>query len=136
MLSIILKRVQNARNYLSNERLCMKLGRFFADILKSKYQEIFFAIESILKFTLFSKSKTERNFHREVQNVAGPESQASLTCGTDAKWLYPTNLDANLSTLTGLCFGVLSPTATQFLYSQFANLFTLKPKPIKLARYV
>ena len=56
-----------------------------------------FAVESILKFTLFSKLKTERSFHREVQNVTGPESQASLTRGTDPKWLYPTNLDANLT---------------------------------------
>ena len=61
-----------------------------------------FAVESILKFTLFSKLKTERSFHREVQNVTGPESQASLTRGTGAKWLYPTNLDANLSTLRWL----------------------------------
>ena len=89
-----------------------------------------FAVESILKFTLFSKLKTERNFHREVQNVTGPESQGSLTRETDEKWLYPTNLDTNLSTLSGLCFGVLSPTAIQILYSQFANLFTLKPKRI------
>ena len=94
-----------------------------------------FAVESILKFALFPKLKTERNFHREVQNVTGPESQVSLTRGTDAK-LYPTNLDANWSTLTRLCFGVLSPTARQILYSQFANLLTLKPKRIKLARYV
>ena len=113
----------------------MKLGRFFEEILKKEYHENF-AVESILKFALFSKLKTERNFHREVQNVTGPESQVSLTRGTDAKWLYPTNLDANWSTLTRLCFGVLSPTAIQILYSQFANLFTLKPKRIKLARYV
>ena len=38
--SIILKRVQNARNSLSNERVPMKFGRFFAEILKSEYQEI------------------------------------------------------------------------------------------------
>ena len=31
-------------------------------------------------------------------------------------------------------FSALSPTAIQILYSQFANLFTLKPKRIKLAR--
>ena len=36
MLSIILKRVQNARNYLSNERLCMKFGRFFEEIYWKK----------------------------------------------------------------------------------------------------
>ena len=30
-------------------------------------------------------------------------------------------------------FSVLSPTAIQILYSQFANLFTLKPKRIKLS---
>ena len=33
-----------------------------------------FAVESILKFTVFSKLKTERNFNREVQSVTGPES--------------------------------------------------------------
>ena len=88
MVSIILKRVQNARNYLSNERLCTKFGRFFAEILISEYQEI-------SRSGPYSKLKTERGFHREVQNVTGPESQASLTRGTDAKWLYPTNLDAN-----------------------------------------
>ena len=38
--SIILKRVKKARNSLSNERVSMKLGRFFAEILKSEYQEI------------------------------------------------------------------------------------------------
>ena len=38
--SIILKRVQNTRNFLSNERVCMKFGRFFAEILKSEYHEI------------------------------------------------------------------------------------------------
>ena len=32
-------------------------------------------------------------------------------------------------------FSVLSPTAIQILYSQFANLFTLNPKRIKLERY-
>ena len=38
--SIILKCVQNARNYLSNEGFCLKFGRFFAEILKSEYEEI------------------------------------------------------------------------------------------------
>ena len=38
--SIILKRVQNARNSLSNERVSMKFGRFIAEILKNEYQEI------------------------------------------------------------------------------------------------
>ena len=52
----------------------MKLERFFTEILKSEYQEIF-AVESILKFLVFLKLKTERNFNREVQNVAGPESK-------------------------------------------------------------
>ena len=37
---------------------------------------------------------------------------------------------------TGLSFPVLSPTIIQILHSQFGNLFTLKPKRIKLARYV
>ena len=40
IMSIILKCVQNARNYLSNERFCLKFGRFFAEILKSEYGEI------------------------------------------------------------------------------------------------
>ena len=40
MPSIILKRIQNVINSLSNERVCMKFGRFFAEILKSEYQEI------------------------------------------------------------------------------------------------
>ena len=31
-------------------------------------------MESVLKFLVFVKLKTERNFNREVQNVAGPES--------------------------------------------------------------
>ena len=34
-----------------------------------------FAVESILKFTVFSKLKPERNFNREVQSVTGPESK-------------------------------------------------------------
>ena len=34
-----------------------------------------FAAESILKFTVFSKLKTEGNFNREVKNVTGPESK-------------------------------------------------------------
>ena len=38
--SIIQKCVQKARNYLSNERFCLKLGRFFSEILKSEYEEI------------------------------------------------------------------------------------------------
>ena len=33
-----------------------------------------FAAESILKFTVFSKLKTERHFNPEVQSVTGPES--------------------------------------------------------------
>ena len=33
------------------------------------------AVESILKFTVFSKLKTERNFNPQVQNVTGPESK-------------------------------------------------------------
>ena len=34
-----------------------------------------FAVESLLKFTVFSKLKAERNFKGEVQNVTGPESK-------------------------------------------------------------
>ena len=135
---------ENAVNYfercskfkkLSLEREALhEIGTIFRGYIEKRISGNF-AVESILKFALFPKLKTERNFHREVQNVTGPESQVSLTRGTDAK-LYPTNLDANWSTLTRLCFGVLSPTARQILYSQFANLFTSKPKRIKLARCV
>ena len=39
-VNIVLKCVQNARNYLSNERFCVKFGRFFSDTLQSEYQEI------------------------------------------------------------------------------------------------
>ena len=38
--SIIPKRVQNVINSLSNERVCMKFGWFFAEILNSEYQEM------------------------------------------------------------------------------------------------
>ena len=51
ILSIVLKCVQNGWNYLSNERFCMKFS---------------LALESLLKCTLFSKLKTERNFNRQV----------------------------------------------------------------------
>ena len=40
MPSIILKRIQDVINSLSNERVCMKFGQFFAEILKSEYQKI------------------------------------------------------------------------------------------------
>ena len=33
------------------------------------------AVESTLKFMVFSKLKTERNFNRQGQNVTGPESK-------------------------------------------------------------
>ena len=69
-----MKRVQNARNCLSNEWFCMKFGLFLAEILKSEYAGNF-AVESILKFTLSSKLKTERNFNRVVQNGTGPQSK-------------------------------------------------------------
>ena len=32
------------------------------------------AVEAILKFTAFSKFKAEKKIDRQVQNVAGPES--------------------------------------------------------------
>ena len=43
----------------------MKFGRFSAEILQSEHQETL-AVESILKCTVFSKLKTERNFNRQV----------------------------------------------------------------------
>ena len=59
------------------------------------------AVESMLKFAVFSKLKSERNFNRQVQNVTGPEKKhvqlqnARPLCTT-------TNLDANWNALTGL----------------------------------
>ena len=65
ILSIVLKCVQNGWNYLSNERFCIKFDRFLAEILQSEHHETL-AVESILKCTVFSKLKTERNFNRQV----------------------------------------------------------------------
>ena len=82
------------------------------------------------------KVKNQKKFQSGSAKCNWTWKEASLTRRTDAKWLYSTNLDANWNTLTGLCIGVLSPTAIQILYSQFANLFTSKLKRIKLARYL
>ena len=47
---------------------------FRGDIAKCISENL--AVESILKFTVFSKLKTEKKkFHRQVKNVTGPESQ-------------------------------------------------------------
>ena len=75
------------------------------------------------------KVKNRKKFQSGSAKCHWTWKWASLTRRTDVKWLYPTNLDANWNTLTGLSFGVLSPTAIQILYS----LFTSKPKRIKLA---
>ena len=122
--SIILKRVQNVINYLSNERVCMKFGRLFAEILKSKFRcGVHTEIYGVFKV------KNRKKFQSGSAKCHWTWKWASLTRRTDAKWLYPTKLDANWNTLTGLYFGVLSPTAIQILYS----LFTSKPKRTKLA---
>ena len=74
---------ENTVNYSEMCSKCKKLSLerevlheiwtiFRGDIEKQKSGN--FAVESIVKFTVFSKLKTERNFNREVQNVTGPES--------------------------------------------------------------
>ena len=94
------------------------------------------AVESILKFTVFSKLKTEKKFNRRVQNVTGPESEhVQLPDKRSAVVVYD-ELGRELGHFNWALLSVLSPTAIQILYSQFANLFTLKRKRIKLARYV
>ena len=45
--------VKNGGNYRSNERFCLKIGRFFAEILQGEYKETL-VVESILKFMMFS----------------------------------------------------------------------------------
>ena len=46
---------------------------FLGDIEKRISEN--FAVESMLKFTVFSKLKKRKKFYREVQNVTGPESK-------------------------------------------------------------
>ena len=62
------------------------------------------------------KVKNRKTFQSGSAKCHWTWKYASLTRRTDAKWLYPTNLDANSNTLTGLSFGVLSPTGIQILY--------------------
>ena len=57
--------IRNEESYLSNEKFCLKFGRFFAEILQGKYKETL-AVESILKFMMFSKLKTEGRVNRQV----------------------------------------------------------------------
>ena len=45
--------IKNEGNYRSNERFCLKIGRFFAEILQGEYKETL-VVESILKFMMFS----------------------------------------------------------------------------------
>ena len=45
--------IKNGGNYSSNERFCLKIGRFFAEILQGEYKETL-VLESILKFMMFS----------------------------------------------------------------------------------
>ena len=94
------------------------------------------AVESILKFTAFSKLKTEK------KNLIGKckiwlDLKVSIfnSQNRSAIVVYD-ELRCELERLNWALFSVLSPTAVQILYSQFANLFTLKLKQIKLARYV
>ena len=63
-MSIILKCAQNARNYLSNEWLCMKFGLFLAEILKSEYQEI------------------RRGVHTEIYGVSKVKNQKKFQSGS------------------------------------------------------
>ena len=58
-------------------------------------------VVSKLKFTAFSKLKTEKKFNQQVQNVTGPESKHLQL--PEPIVVYTTNLDANWNTLTGLC---------------------------------
>ena len=93
-------------------------------------------VVSKLKFTAFSKLKTEEKFNQQVQNdqnVTGPESKHLQL--PEPIVVYD-KLGRELEHFNWALFSVLSPKAIQILYSQFANLCTLKPKRIKLARYV
>ena len=45
--------IKNEGNYRSNERFCLKIGRFFVEILQGEYKETL-VVESILKFMMFS----------------------------------------------------------------------------------
>ena len=90
-------------------------------------------VVSKLKFTAFSKLKTEKKFNQQVQNVTGPESKHLQL--PEPIVVYD-KLGRELEHFNWALFSVLSPKPIQILYSQFANLCTLKPKRIKLARYV
>jgi len=75
------------------------------------------AVESILKFTVFSKLKAERNFNRQGQNVTGPESKhiqlpepISGRCIRQT-WTW-------IGTLTGLCLAFYCRQPYIILYSQ------------------
>ena len=63
------------RKKLSLEReVLLKIWAIFRGDIEKRIAGNF-AVESILKFLVFLKLKTERNFNQEVQNVAGPESK-------------------------------------------------------------
>ena len=82
------------------------------------------------------KVENEKKFNRRVQNVTGPESKhVQLPDKRSAVVVYD-ELGRELGHFNWALLSVLSLTAIQILYSQFANLFTLKRKRIKLARYV
>ena len=79
------------------------------------------------------KVKNRKKFNQQVQNVTGPESKHLQL--PEPIVVYD-KLGRELEHFNWALFSVLSPKAIQILYSQFANLCTLKPKRIKLARYV
>ena len=62
-------------------------------------------MQSILKFTAFSKFKTKNRFNRQVQNVTGSESKYLPTPRNDQRPLYTTNSDPNWNTLTATAVG-------------------------------
>ena len=84
------------------------------------------AVESILKFTVFSKLKTEKtNLIGKYKMWLDLKVNISNSQNRSAVVVYD-ELGSELEHLNWALFSVLSPTAVQILYSQFANLFTLK----------
>ena len=78
------KKTQLNENTVNYSEMCSKCKKLslewevladFSQRYSKKWIWRNFAVESILKFTVFSKLKPERNFNREVQSVTGPESK-------------------------------------------------------------
>ena len=61
------------------------------------------AVESILKFTVFSKLKTEKKVIGECKMWLDLKVSMFNSQTSDRRSLYATNLDANWNTSTGLC---------------------------------